>query len=299
MGPQASAPGAAARQGAALEGAAALVTGGGSGIGLAAAAHLAREGAAVTICGRTRSRLESAVARLREGSSSQISMVESDVTNEDQVEHAVTAAAARTGRLDVLVAAAGGSEAMGPVVLTSLEDWRRTLDMNVTGTFLCIKHAAPVMARAGGGSIVAVSSIAAPLSHRYLGAYSVGKAGIEALVRVAADELGPSRVRVNAVRPGLVDTELVAGVTAGGAVLEDYLAQMPIRRVGTPDDVAHAVRYLAGPESEWVTGQVITVDGGHTLRRGPDYTPFAEPVYGADALRGLVGGSGEQASPAE
>jgi NAD(P)-dependent dehydrogenase (short-subunit alcohol dehydrogenase family) len=126
------------------------------------------------------------------------------------------------------------------------------------------------------------------LTHRYLGAYCVGKAGIDMLVRVAADELGPSNVRVNSVRPGLVDTDMVEGITSTPAVLDDYLDQMPLRRVGTVDDVAEAVRWLAGPESSWVTGQCIGVDGGHSLRRGPDYTPFAEPLYGADALRGLL-----------
>ncbi len=274
-----------------LSGWAALVTGGGSGIGLGSARRLLADGASVTICGRTASRLEQAADELGSvatGAGGSVDWVTCDVVDEDQVGAAVAATLDRHGRLDVVVAAAGGSEAMGPLVATDLEAWRRTVDLNVTGTFLPLKHSAPVMARAGGGSFVAVSSIAAPLTHRYLGAYSVGKAGIEALVRVAADELGPSAVRVNAVRPGLVDTELVAGITAGGPVLEDYLDQMPIRRVGTPGDIAEAVRYLAGPGSSWVTGQILTVDGGHTLRRGPDYTAFAEPLYGADALRGLV-----------
>ena len=108
------------------------------------------------------------------------------------------------------------------------------------------------------------------------------------LVRMAADELGASNVRVNAVRPGLVETDMVGMITMGGEVLDDYLAQMPVRRVGTVEDIAGAVRYLAGPESTWVTGQILGVDGGHTLRRGPDYTPFAEPAFGADALRGLL-----------
>jgi len=133
-----------------------------------------------------------------------------------------------------------------------------------------------------------MSSIAGTATHRYLSAYCVGKAGIDMLVRVAADELGPSKVRVNSVQPGLVATELVAGIMTTDAVLEDYLAQMPIGRVGQPEDIAALVRFLAGPESTWVTGQTIGIDGGHHLRRGPDYTPFAEPLYGADALRGLA-----------
>jgi NAD(P)-dependent dehydrogenase (short-subunit alcohol dehydrogenase family) len=266
----------------ALDGHGALVTGGGSGIGLAVARRLAADGATVTICGRSEARLQAAA----EGTALRWRVA--DVTEEAQVEAAVDAAAEGAGRLDVVVACAGGSEHLGPLVLADVDAFRRTVDLNVTGTFLTLKHAAPVMVRNGGGSFIGVSSIAAALTHRYLGAYCVGKAGIEMLVRVAADELGPSLVRVNCVRPGLIDTDMVAGITAGGPVLDDYLAQTPVRRVGMVDDVAAAVRYLAGPESAWVTGQIIGVDGGMTLRRGPDYTPFAEPAFGADALRGAL-----------
>src|SRR5581483_10882564 len=163
-------------------------------------------------------------------------------------------------------------------VVTGLDDFKATVDVNIVGTFLTIKHAAPHLVRNGGGSIVAVSSIAAAVSHPYLGAYAVGKAGIDMLVKIAADELGRSNVRVNAVRPGLVATE---------DVLDSYLTQTPLGRAGAPDEIAELIRFLAGPESAWITGQAIGIDGGHSLRRGPDYTPFAEPVYGAEALRGI------------
>ena len=104
-----------------------------------------------------------------------------------------------------------------------------------------------------------------------MSAYCVGKAGIEMLVKVAADELGEQNIRVNAVQPGLVDTELVGFITAGGKLYDDYLEQMPVPRVGTVDDIAAAVLYLASPESSWVTGQTLGIDGGHHLRRGPNY----------------------------
>jgi len=267
-----------------LDGQGALVTGGGSGIGLAAAKRLAADGALVTICGRSKERLDAAVEEL--GGGTNVHAVTADVTVEDDVANAVAAAAA-VAPLRIAVANAGGSSQMGPLVAAGLDEFRATVEINVVGTFLTIKHAAPELVRNGGGSIVAVSSIAAAVSHPYLGAYAVGKAGIDMLAKVAADELGRSNVRVNAVRPGLVDTELVAGIFATEEVLDSYLTQTPLGRAGQPDEIAELVRFLAGPESAWITGQAISIDGGHSLRRGPDYTPFAEPVYGADALRGI------------
>jgi len=273
-----------------LEGTAALVTGGGSGIGLGCARRLVRDGASVTICGRTESRLTDAVASLAAEAPSGVTVqhVVADVTDEDAVIDAVGVALRPTGTLDAVVACAGGSETLGPITQMDAAAWRRTIDLNVTGTMLTIKHGARPMARTGHGSIVGISSIASSNVHRWFGAYGPGKAGIDHLCKVAADELGASGVRVNSVRPGLVDTDLVAFVTAGGPVLDDYLACMPLARVGTVDDIAALVRFLVGPESTWITGQAINVDGGHSLRRGPDYGPIVEPLYGADALRGIV-----------
>jgi NAD(P)-dependent dehydrogenase (short-subunit alcohol dehydrogenase family) len=256
-----------------LAGNAALVTGGGSGIGLGTAKRLAADGAHVTIAGRTEARLADAVKEISSVATSGATAqyVVCDVTVEDDVKHAVAAAATPTGRLDILFACAGGSLTLGPIVEADADAWRATIDLNIVGTFLCIKHAAPVMAANGGGSIIGMSSIAGHSTHRLMSAYCTGKAGIEMLVKVAADELGEKNIRVNAVQPGLVDTELVAFIAGGGKLLDDYLEQMPISRIGTVDDIAAAVRYLAGPESSWVTGQMLGVDGGHQLRRGPNY----------------------------
>jgi NAD(P)-dependent dehydrogenase (short-subunit alcohol dehydrogenase family) len=273
-----------------VQGLAALVTGGGSGIGLGAARRLAADGAHVTICGRTEDRLRDASAQLQQHAAPgvEIRYAVADVTKEDDVARAVQVATEATCGLDVLFACAGGSLHLGPIVLSDVETFRATLDLNIMGTFLAIKHAAPLMARGGGGSIIGMSSIAGVSTHKYMSAYCVGKAGIEMLVKVAADELGGSGIRVNAVQPGLVDTELVGFITEGGELLQDYLEQMPISRVGTVDDVAAAVRFLAGSESSWVTGQMLGIDGGHQLRRGPNYGLFVEPMYGADACRGLI-----------
>jgi NAD(P)-dependent dehydrogenase (short-subunit alcohol dehydrogenase family) len=273
-----------------LEESAMLVTGGGSGIGLGIAERFLRDGAVVTICGRSEARLLAAVEQLRDasGGGAHVAHVTADVTDEDQIAAAVAAAAAPTGTLDGVVACAGGSETLGPITQMDTEAWRRTIDLNITGTMLTIKHAAARMARDGGGSIVGISSIASSNIHPWFGAYGPGKAGIDHVCQLAALELGPSGIRVNSIRPGLVDTELVSFITAGGEVLDDYLRCMPIARVGTVEDIAAMARFLVGPESTWLTGQAINVDGGHCLTRGPSYRAILEPLYGPDALRGIV-----------
>lgn len=272
-----------------LEDLAILVTGGGSGIGLGCARRFLRDGAHVTICGRSADRLEGARRVLEpEVAGGSLRTIAADVTDEEAVVAAVAMAGEATGRLDGVVASAGGSESIGPVTQLDADAFRRTLDLNVTGTMLVLKHAARRMVAAGGGSFVGISSIAASNTHRWFGAYGPAKSGIDMLCMQAADELGPSGVRVNVIRPGLVDTELVGFVTAGGPVLDDYLSCMPISRVGTPDDIAAMARFLLGPESTWVTGQLLNVDGGNSIRRGPDYSGVFRDVYGDDGLRGVV-----------
>lgn len=272
-----------------LEGYATLVTGGGSGIGEACAAALAHEGATVTICGRTETRLEAAAERLRTAvPGASVHSVTADVTDEDQVRAAVARAAEPTSALDGVVASAGGSLHLGPLVLADVAAVRATLDLNIVGTFLTLKHAAPLLASSGRGSFVGVSSHAGRDTFRFLGAYGAGKAGLDMIVRVAADELGPARVRVNSVQPGIIDNELMTAITNGGPVLDSYLENIPLHRVGTVEDVAALARFLIGPESAWITGQCISVDGGQSLRKGADYGAFAEPVYRDQPGWGLV-----------
>jgi NAD(P)-dependent dehydrogenase (short-subunit alcohol dehydrogenase family) len=168
---------------------------------------------------------------------------------------------------------------MGPLVLADVAAVRATLDLNVIGTFLTLKHAAPLLAASGAGSFVGVSSHAGLDTFRFLGAYGAAKAGLDMVIRVAADELGSARVRVNSVRPGIVANELMTAITNGGPVLDSYLENIPLHRVGTVEDVAALARFLIGPDSSWITGQCISVDGGQSLRKGADYSAFSEPVY--------------------
>ncbi len=273
-----------------LAGFSALVTGGGSGIGLACAQRLAADGASVTIAGRSEDRLAAASKAIEAvaADGATVQVVPTDVTDEASVEAAVGASTELTGRLDGIVSSAGGSETIGPITQIDVDAWRRTVDLNLTGTMLTLKHGARIMARQGGGSIVAISSIAGVVTHRWFGAYGPAKAGLEMLCMVAADELGASGIRVNTVRPGLTRTDLVEAITAPGPVLEDYKSCMPLGRVGEPDEVAALVRFLIGPEAGWITGQNVAVDGGHALRRGPDMSGLLEGVFGADGLRGVV-----------
>ena len=270
-----------------LAGTAALITGGGSGIGLAAARHLLRDGASVTLAGRSAERLDAAVADLQAQApdGAQVRSVVCDVAQEDDVTRAVEAAAEATGGLQHCVASAG-TGTVGPVVALPASEWDRVMDINLRGAFFTMKHACAAMVAAGGGSFVGLSSIAGPLTHPFMSAYCVSKAGLEALVRNAADELGRCGVRVNAVRPSLVPTELAAPLEEDPEVLADYLANIPLHRTGTVDDVAHLIRFLCGPESSWVTGECISIDGGHTLRRGPNVEAWARAVYGDAAIDG-------------
>ena len=271
-----------------LDGRAALVTGGGSGIGLACAQRLVDDGAVVTICGRTEQRLADAAASIGD----RCQYVVADIAEEAAVTAAAEGAAAKLGRLDVVVANAGGTTAIGPLALVDKAAFENDLSVNVTGTFLTIKAAAPFLGRGGGGSVVAVSSIAAALTHPLMAPYSVAKAALDMLVRNAADELGAFGIRVNGVRPGLVPTGASDPLVTHEPTRDDYLAQMPLGRLGTVDDIAAAVRFLAGPESSWITGQILNVDGGHTLRRGPNLEPLLG-VHFAEALNAHLGATPE------
>ena len=271
-----------------LDGYGVLVTGGGSGIGEGCALALARDGAVVTICGRTVDKLEAAAARIRDAvPGAGVHVIGADVTDEAQVAAAVAKAVGEAGGLHGVVASAGGSLHLGPLHLADVEAVRATLDLNIVGTFLTLKHSVPHLARSHG-SFVGISSHAGLDSFRFLGVYGAGKAGLDQLLRTAADELGPSRVRVNSIRPGIIDNELMSAITQGGPVMDSYLAEIPLHRAGTVDEVGALARFLVGPESSYITGQNISIDGGQSLRKGADYGAFAEGAYGSDPAWSLV-----------
>ncbi|MCG5431336.1 SDR family oxidoreductase [Mycobacterium sp. MYCO198283] len=265
-----------------------LVTGGGSGIGKAAAAAIVEAGGRAMLVGRNADKLAAAVDELTARGPGSVRYEPADVTREDEVSRAVDAAAAWHGRLHGVVHSAGGATTIGPITQMDSELWRQTVDLNINGSMYVLKHAGREMVRGGGGSIVAISSIASSNTHRWFGAYGVAKAALDHLVKLAADELGPSWVRVNSIRPGLTKTDMVAPVLESPEISGDYAACTPLPRPGEVTDIANLAVFLLSDAASWITGQTINVDGGHGLRRGPDISAMLEPVFGADALRGVV-----------
>ena len=247
-----------------------FITGGGSGIGLGIATALAQRGIRLALMGRDADKLARATTGLPDAAT--VLTIAGDVGNEADVERAVATVVERCGRLDYAVNAAG-TGSFGGVADQSFESWSFTLRTNLDGTMLALKHESAAMLKLGnGGAIVNVSSIAGILTHRMMSAYCVSKAGVEMLTRCAADELGEHGIRVNALRPGLVPTDLAAPLAAHPLARANYESLMPLGRLGTVEDVAQAASFLLSDAASWITGQVFAVDGGHTLRGGPDIT---------------------------
>jgi 7-alpha-hydroxysteroid dehydrogenase len=266
-----------------------LVTGGGSGIGKGVAAAVVAAGGNAMLVGRNADKLAAAAEEIGAGDGAgRVRYEPADVTNEDEVARVVDATTAWHGRLHGVVHSAGGSLTIGPITQVDSEGWRQTVDLNVNGTMYVLKHSAREMVRGGGGSFVGISSIASSNTHRWFASYGPSKAALDHLMMLAADELGASWVRVNGIRPGLIRTEMVAPILDSPEISADYASCTPLPRPGEVTDIANAALFLLSDAAEWITGQIINVDGGHGLRRGPDMSSMLEPVFGADGLRGVV-----------
>jgi 3-oxoacyl-[acyl-carrier protein] reductase len=242
----------------------ALVTGGAAGIGRAEAVALARAGADVAVIGHVDLDGAEETARRVRAEGRRALVVHADVRRSEEVRRAVDETLRSLGRLDILVNNAGALGASLNLPLLELDEttWHLMLDSHLTGAFLCIKHAAPHMVRQGWGRIINTSSIHGRIGGRpTLGHYGAAKAGVIALTRTAARELGPHGITANAIAPGYVDTERLAAILPRER-LEALARQIPVGRLGTPAEIAAAVVFLASDGASFVNGAVLDIHGG-------------------------------------
>ncbi|PYM90873.1 MAG: 3-oxoacyl-[acyl-carrier-protein] reductase [Candidatus Rokuibacteriota bacterium] len=242
-----------------LDGKVAIVTGGGRGIGAAVGARLAEDGAAVVVSGRDGDRLQRMVKDLEAQGRAVLGVV-ADVVSRDDCDRLVSAARQQFGRVDILVNNAGVTHDELLVRMKD-EDWDRVIEVNLRGAFLMTRAVSKVLVRQkGGGRIINITSTAGAMGNAGQVNYSAAKAGLIGFTKSAARELAHWSILVNAVAPGLIETDMTANIPA--AARESLMAQVPLKRIGTPHEVAEMVRFLAGDGAAYVTGQVFHVNGG-------------------------------------
>lgn len=243
----------------------AVVTGAGSGIGLSVARHLAERRHPVALLDRNGDAVRDAAAELRANGTATVG-IEVDVSDRAAVDTAMDKVRAELGSIKIMVTSAG-IEGSAPFTDISLGDWDRILAVNLTGTFHCIQAAVPDMLDAGWGRIVTISSSSAQSGAPERAHYVASKGGVIALTKALAFELSPKGITANTIPPSIIDTPMArnGGVISGGIKLDDLAGMTPVRRLGTPDDVAAACAFLCGDDAGFITGQVIGVNGGWYL----------------------------------
>lgn len=258
------------------EGRAAVVTGGARGIGRAIAERLLAEGAAVLLVDADGDEAHRAAEQLAAGGT--VVAHRADIAVRDEASRAMEACVSRFGSLDVLAANAAIADVV-PLLELRDEAWRRMIDVNLTGAFVCIQEAAHRMIAGGGGAIVATSSTNSFWPEANTAHYSASKAGLVALVKTAALELAPVGIRVNAVAPGIVRTRLTRFLVEDPVQGAEYLKRVPRGRYAEAGDIAAAVAFLACAEADYITGEELVVDGGVTV--GVSIEPPDEALPGA------------------
>ncbi|MFM0033628.1 SDR family NAD(P)-dependent oxidoreductase [Paraburkholderia strydomiana] len=240
-----------------------LITGALTGIGRATAFALAESGARLVVSGRREAEGRALEAELRQRGADAV-FIRADVRHDDEVRDLVDAAVARFGRIDAAVNNAGTEGQPGSILDQSAESYAATFDTNVLGTLLSLKHELRVMQAQKHGSIVNVSSTYGHEGAAYASVYAGSKHAVEGITKSAALEVASSGVRVNAVAPGPTDTGMLERFTGTAERKAALAASVPLGRVGQPNDIARAITFLASDAASFVTGQIVTVDGGKT-----------------------------------
>jgi NAD(P)-dependent dehydrogenase (short-subunit alcohol dehydrogenase family) len=241
-----------------------IITGGGSGIGRGTAIVCAREGARVMIAGRRLAPLQETVG-LIEQEGNQACYSQCDVSKADQVQKLVDETIKAYGKIDVLFNNAGIFVSVGKTIVeVTEEEWDKVMAVDLKSVFLCSKYVIPHMIRNGQGVIINCSSISGHIGQTKQGAYNAAKGGIEMLTKSMALDFAPNHIRVNAVCPAWVEIDFNSDDVAARGT--EIAAMHPIGRIGTPEDVAYAVVYLASDEASWITGTSLMVDGGYTAQ---------------------------------
>jgi NAD(P)-dependent dehydrogenase (short-subunit alcohol dehydrogenase family) len=248
-----------------FEGKVALVTGAASGMGLASAKAFAEAGAAVTLADVHEDAVQAAARELAAAGHKAIA-VRCDVSDDAQVAAMVDRTVAEFGRLDAAFNNAGVMARIAPTADSTREDWDRVIGINLRGVWSCMKHELQQMERQGSGTIVNNASVGALTGNPGIGAYIASKHGVVGLTRTASLEYIKHGIRVNAVNPGLIDTQVARDVVNGDEqAYADFAKQVPIGRAGRPEEIASAVLWLCSPGASYVVGQALTIDGGMTV----------------------------------
>lgn len=247
-----------------LQGKVAIVTGGGGGIGRATSCLFAKEGAKVVVSDVNEESASLTVELIKEAGGEAIS-VPANMVNPEEVEQIVNKTIEAYGGLDILFNNAGVGNEEVKLAEMSVEEWDRVVDINLKGVFLGIKYALPKMEERGGGSIINTSSVLGFRGKKYVGPYNASKGGVVLLTQNAALEYGKNNIRVNAVAPGVIDTDIIQGWKDDERKWPIISKANALRRVGQPEEVAKAVLFLASDDASFVTGSTIFVDGGGML----------------------------------
>jgi NAD(P)-dependent dehydrogenase (short-subunit alcohol dehydrogenase family) len=244
-----------------LSGKAAIVTGGANGIGRATALLFAKEGARVTIADLDSSNGEETVRQIRENGGEAF-FFKTDVTVSKQVKELIDFTTSQFGSLNIMFNNVGIGNSEVRSVDLSEDEWDRVMDINLKGVYLGIKYSVPELLKAGGGAIINTSSLLGLKGQKYMSAYNASKAGVVLLTQNAALEYGKFNIRVNGIAPGVIDTKIIDGWKNNERKWPIISRANALGRIGTPDEVANAVLFLASDEASFITGTTLSVDGG-------------------------------------